>query len=190
MTLDKLQEYYEKLKKWHISKDGITAELWIVEDLRKIMDGIPVISSADSDTMITAGMSDEEINKRLETAAERFETSIKVTGTHQLKNIQYYFKVWKGWYQHMLDGRKTFDARRRHTVENLKAGDKVCFQEYDQDTNRQTSRRFIARVLFITYTRNFNFWPDRVEALEKADLAIFSFRVIWVEEAFREEESE
>lgn len=181
MILGKLKEYYEKLRIWHF--DNNVTERWIIEDLHDILENlIPTVSSKDSETMITLNMTEEEQNKRLEKARKmikKFKDKEAVEWRKAgCKGSKYFLRVWRGWFDHMLTGQKTFDARRRESVDDLRLGDKVCFQEYDQKTGRHTGRYMLARVMFVGYTKDFDFWPDRVEALKEADLCIFSFRSI------------
>ena len=69
-----------------------------------------------------------------------------------------YKKVWKGWFDPIVDGSKSADLRLG--ADEFEVGDVIVYQEWDQDKEEYTGRSIEKRVTDVRYTRHLPFWTE------------------------------
>lgn len=81
-------------------------------------------------------------------------------------------KTWIPYFQEILDGKKTFDAR----LANFKCnpGDILILEEYNPKTKKYTGRKIEKEVTFILNTKTQKFWKQ--SDINKNGLLIISFK--------------
>jgi len=81
-------------------------------------------------------------------------------------------KTWMPYFQEILDGKKTFDARLANF--DCKVGDILVLEEYDQKKKEYTGRVLEKEITFILNTKTQKFWKQ--SEVQKQGLLIFSFK--------------
>lgn len=81
-------------------------------------------------------------------------------------------KTWMPFFQEILDGKKTFDARLANF--DCKVGDVLVLEEYDQKKKEYTGRTIEKEITFILNTKTQKFWKQ--SEIQKQGLLIFSFK--------------
>lgn len=81
-------------------------------------------------------------------------------------------KTWTPFFQEILDGKKTFDARLANF--NCKNGDILVFEEYDPKTKKYTGRKIEKEITFVLNTKTQKFWKQ--SDINKNGLLIISFK--------------
>ena len=76
------------------------------------------------------------------------------------------------YFQEILDGKKTFDARLANF--DCKVGDVLVLEEYDQKKKEYTGRVLEKEITFILNTKTQKFWKQ--SEVQKQGLLIFSFK--------------
>lgn len=76
------------------------------------------------------------------------------------------------YFQEILDGKKTFDARLANF--DCKVGDILVLEEYDQKKKEYTGRTIEKEITFILNTKTQKFWKQ--SEIQKQGLLIFSFK--------------
>ncbi len=80
-------------------------------------------------------------------------------------------KTWMPYFQEILDGNKTFDARLANF--DCKVGDTLILEEYNPKTKKYTGRKIEKKISFILNTKTQKFWSQ--SDIKKYGLSIFSF---------------
>jgi len=65
-------------------------------------------------------------------------------------------KTWIPYFQEILDGKKTFDARLANFT--CKPGDILILEEYDPKTKKYTGRKIEKEITFVLNTKTQKFW--------------------------------
>ncbi|HSX49302.1 MAG TPA: DUF3850 domain-containing protein [Candidatus Saccharimonadales bacterium] len=81
-------------------------------------------------------------------------------------------KTWMPYFQEIMDGKKTFDARLANF--DCKVGDILVLEEYDQKKKEYTGRVIEKEITFILNTKTQKFWKQ--SEVQKQGLLIFSFK--------------
>ena len=81
-------------------------------------------------------------------------------------------KTWIPYFQEILDGKKTFDARLANF--NCKIGDVLILEEYDPKLKKYTGRKVEKKISFILNTKTQKFWSQ--SDIKKYGLLIISFK--------------
>ncbi len=81
-------------------------------------------------------------------------------------------KTWMPYFQEIMDGKKTFDARLANF--DCRVGDILVLEEYDQKKKEYTGRVIEKEVTFILNTKTQKFWKQ--SEIQKQGLLIFSFK--------------
>jgi len=81
-------------------------------------------------------------------------------------------KTWIPYFQEILDGKKTFDARLANF--ECKVGDILVLEEYDPKLKKYTGRKSEKEISFILNTKTQKFWSQ--SDVKKDGLLIMSFR--------------
>jgi ribosomal protein S17 len=81
-------------------------------------------------------------------------------------------KVWREYFQKILDGKKTYELRLADWECN--EGDVLVLQEWDPNTKKFTGRTIEKQVTYVVKTKNFTFWPK--EDVEKYGYQIIAFK--------------
>lgn len=80
-------------------------------------------------------------------------------------------KTWMPYFQEILDGNKTFDARLANF--ECKPGDTLVLEEYDPKTKKYTGRKIEKEITFVLNTKEQKFWSQ--SDINKHGLLIISF---------------
>ncbi|HEX6976926.1 MAG TPA: DUF3850 domain-containing protein [Patescibacteria group bacterium] len=81
-------------------------------------------------------------------------------------------KTWMPFFQEILDGKKTFDARLANF--SCKKGDILVLEEYDPVTKKYTGRKLEKEITFVLNTKKQKFWTQ--SDIQKSGLLIMSFK--------------
>ncbi len=81
-------------------------------------------------------------------------------------------KTWMPFFQEILDGKKTFDARLANF--DCKTGDILVLEEYDPKTKKYTGRKLEKEITFVIDTKKQKFWKQ--SDIKKHGLLIMSFK--------------
>lgn len=81
-------------------------------------------------------------------------------------------KVWKKYFQSIIDGKKNFDLR----LDDFKCseGDILLLEEWDEQSGEYTGRSVEKIVSYVLKTKNLKFWQK--EEIEKHGFQIISFK--------------
>ena len=71
--------------------------------------------------------------------------------------MNHHIKSWPEYFQALLDGEKTFEARKNDR--DYQAGDFLTIKEYDPAKNAYTGRALHARVHYVLYGGHFGLAP-------------------------------
>lgn len=86
--------------------------------------------------------------------------------------VKIHKKTWMPYFQEILDGKKTFDARLAEF--NCKVGDTLVLKEYNPTLKKYTGRKMEKEITFILNTKKQKFWKQ--SDINKKGLLIFSFK--------------
>ncbi len=81
-------------------------------------------------------------------------------------------KTWAPYFQEIVDGKKTFDARLANF--NCKPKDILVLEEYDPKTKKYTGRKIEKEITFVLNTKKQKFWSQ--SDIQKYGLQIISFK--------------
>lgn len=81
-------------------------------------------------------------------------------------------KTWMPYFQEILDGKKTFDARLANF--DCKIGDILILEEYDPKLKKYTGRKIEKKISFILNTKTQKFWSQ--SDIKKYGLLIISLK--------------
>lgn len=81
-------------------------------------------------------------------------------------------KLWKDYYDRIATGKKKFDIRLADF--EIKKGDTLILEEWDQDKKEYTGRSIKTKATYIAKINDMVFWPQ--EDIEK-----YGFQVIQIE---------
>ncbi len=80
-------------------------------------------------------------------------------------------KTWMPYFQKIVDGKKTFDARLANF--DCKVGDVLVLEEYNPKIKKYTGRKLEKKISFILNTKTQKFWSQ--SDIKKNGLLILSF---------------
>ncbi len=80
-------------------------------------------------------------------------------------------KIWKEYFQRILDGKKTFELRLADFA--CHEGDTLVLKEWDEVTKAYTGREVEKRVTYVLKTKDVSFWTK--EDIDKYGLQMISF---------------
>ncbi len=81
-------------------------------------------------------------------------------------------KTWIPYFQGIVDGKKTFDARLANF--SCKSGDILVLEEYDPKAKKYTGRKIEKEITFVLNTKKQKFWSQ--SDIQKYGLQIISFK--------------
>ena len=81
-------------------------------------------------------------------------------------------KTWAPYFQEILDGKKTFDARLANF--NCKVGDILILEEFNPKTKKYTGRKIEKKITFVLNTKKQNFWSQL--DIQKYGLIVIGFK--------------
>lgn len=81
-------------------------------------------------------------------------------------------KTWTPYFQEIVDGKKTFDARLVNF--DCKPGDILVLEEYDPKAKKYTGRKIEKEITFVLNTKKQKFWSQ--SDIQKYGLQIISFK--------------
>lgn len=71
-------------------------------------------------------------------------------------------KVWKKFFQDIIDGNKTFEVRLADF--HCQVGDTLLLREWDETKNKFTGRRLEKKIKYLVRTKELIFWDkDEIE---------------------------
>lgn len=81
-------------------------------------------------------------------------------------------KIWPEYFQKILSGNKTYEARLADW--KCKPGDILVLKEWEPKTSKFTGRKIEKKVTHVLKTKDIKFWPQK--DMDKYGLQIISFK--------------